>query len=135
MKKFLLPLLIIIAFVGGAGLVYFITVTRSAEVEKNETESLESIRPKSMRITDVGSNYFIVTWSTTKNISGFLKYGDTSNSISLIAQDVKGASTVRKHEVRVNNLLAGHKYYFWVMSDNIAFGKQGRALEVLTRVQ
>jgi len=32
----------------------------------------------------------------------------------------------------VYGLTPGKKYYFWVMSDDVAFGKNSRALEVLS---
>lgn len=98
----------------------------------SEIEGLEAIRPRNMRITDVRGDSFVVEWEVNSAVSGYVKYGDTSNSLTMIAQDIEGTALKRSHRVRVSNLSPGKKYYFWVMSDDVAFGRDGRALEALT---
>ncbi|MFH1547490.1 MAG: fibronectin type III domain-containing protein [bacterium] len=100
--------------------------------ENTNTEELETITPNNMQTSNVSSSSFTVTWETKENSAGFVKYGNTSNSLSLIAQDVNGTKPRTSHKVVVSGLSAGRKYYFFVMSENVAFGKEGRALEVLT---
>lgn len=109
-----------------------ISDTKSEEGSNQSTEALDQITPHDMRTSNVTSSSFTVTWTTKVKSTGFLKYGNTSNSISLIAQDVNGTEPRIDHKVVVSGLTAGKKYYFYVMSDGVAFGIDGRALEVLT---
>lgn len=122
--------LCVLGLVGFVG--YVIIFDQDRDVSSSEIDGLEEIRPQNMRISEVGSDYFVVEWKTENDVSGYVKYGETSTAISLIAQDIDGTAPTRNHVVRVSNLLPGSKYYFWVMSDDVAFGKDGRALEVLT---
>jgi hypothetical protein len=97
-----------------------------------DLSALDEIRPIDMKIEDVDSKSFRVVWKTKIETAGYIKYGNTSNSLSLIAQDVNGTDARKEHEVIVMDLSEGKKYYFYVMSDNVAFGRDGRPLEVLT---
>lgn len=131
--KYVLYALIAVVFLVGIALgVYMLVIRQDPTVIGGESEGLEVIRPRDMRIVEVEQDAFLVKWETKSAVSGYIKYGDTSNSITLMAQDVNGAVSSKNHEVRVSNLSPGKKYYFWVMSDDIAFGRNGRALEVLT---
>lgn len=116
----------------GVGGYYVYRQMAEAEVAGEEAVGLDEIRPRNMRIIDVRSDGFTVTWKVASSVSGYVQYGETSTSISRIAQDVAGAVGSIEHTVNVYNLEPGRKYYFWVMSDEVAFGKNGRALEVLT---
>lgn len=101
--------------------------------ERNtNTQELDAITPHKMRTSSITESSFTVTWETRDKTTGFVKYGNTSNSLSLIAQDVNGTDSVATHKVVVSGLTSGRKYYFYIMSDNVAFGKDGRPLEVLT---
>lgn len=131
MKK-VIPWIIILLIAVLAGIVYFAIFRSDIGVTGVDSEGIEEIRPVSMKITEVRKDSFVVEWQTRTSVVGYLKYGDTSNSISLIVQEVQGSEPVQKHKVRVGGLMPGRKYYFWVISDNIAFGRDSRALEVLT---
>lgn len=132
MKKFLLAsiMVVLLVAVGIAG--YIFIFRQDSSVAGSEAEGLEAIRPRNMRITEIAGTSFLVEWEVKSEVSGYLRYGDTSSSVSLIAQDLAGAVPAKKHSVRVTGLVPGKKYYFWVMSDEVAFGRNGRALEVLT---
>ncbi len=132
MKKYI-PWIIIVVLLGilGFGAYYFI-FRPDVSVEGVDGEGLEAIRPRNMQITEVRTDSFVVEWDTNAAVVGHIKYGDTSTSLPLIAQDSEGTEPRRKHRVVVDGLMPGRKYYFWVISDDIAFGKDNRALEVLT---
>ena len=132
MKQFFYVLLAIIVLAGICAAGYWFIVKNEVGVSGSEAEGLEGIRPRNMEISEVGRDYFIVEWEVANPVSGYVKYGDTSNAITLIAQDVEGVIPSYQHVVRVSGLTSGKKYYFWVMSDEVAFGRSGSALEVLT---
>ncbi|MDD3661754.1 MAG: hypothetical protein PHG63_01690, partial [Candidatus Dojkabacteria bacterium] len=111
---------------------YLVVYRQDLSVDSSASDGLDAIRPRNMRIVEVERDSFVVTWETQAAVSGYIKYGDTSNALTLLAQDVNGVEPAREHRVRVGSLAGGRKYYFWVMSDNTAFGINGRALEVLT---
>jgi hypothetical protein len=121
-------------FVTGIG-VYWVFFKEEPSALGTEGENLEAIRPRNMRITEVSARSFVVSWEVDSDVSGYVRYGDTSTSLSLIAQDDQGTVPAREHRVTVSGLSPGKKYYFWVMSDEVAFGRNGRALEVLTRAE
>lgn len=131
--KYVVVLVIGVLILAGIAFgVYWIVTEREVEVVGSEAEGLEAIRPRNMKITEVGPDFFVVEWDVGTSVSGYVKYGDTSSGVSLIAQDINGAVPAKRHTVRVSGLDTGKKYYFWVMSDEVAFGRNGRALEVLT---
>ena len=132
MKKILLAsiMVVLLLSLGVAG--YLLVFREDASVAGSEAEGLETIRPRNMRILEVTGTSFLVEWKVESDVSGYVRYGDTSSSISLIAQDIEGTVPSKKHSVRVTGLVPGKKYYFWVMSGDVAFGRNGRALEVLT---
>lgn len=132
MKKFLPWLALALILILSGLLIFKIYFEKENSVTGAADTELERIRPRNMRITEVGKDYFIVEWRTSTSTTGFIQYGDTSSTVNLIAQDISGTNSTKSHAVRVSGLVEGRKYYFWVMSDNIAFGKDGRALEVLT---
>lgn len=111
---------------------YFLIFRREDSSGDQDLSELEGIQPVNMKIEDVTGTSFKVIWETNSETSGYVKYGNTSNSLSLIAQDVNGTDVRKKHQVVLTGLSEGKKYYFYVMSDNVAFGRDGRPLEVLT---
>lgn len=132
MKKYIPWIIGGVIVIGGLLASYFL-IFREQDNESNEDLSqLEEIRPRDMKIEDVSSNSFRVNWETSTETAGYIKYGNTSNSLSLIAQDINGTDARTDHEILVTGLSEGKKYYFYVMSDNVAFGRDGRPLEVLT---
>lgn len=131
MKK-VIPWIILLLVGVLAGIVYFAIFRGDIGVADVDSEGIEEVRPVSMKITEVRKDSFVVEWQTRTSVVGYLKYGDTSNSVSLIVQEVQGSETTQKHKVIVGGLNPGRNYYFWVISDNVAFGRDGRALEVLT---
>ena len=134
MKRVFFLVIMLVVLASSFFAVYLWIIRPDPTVVSGEVEGLEAIRPRNMRIVETSSDYFVVEWEVDTSVSGYVKYGDTSNSLSLLAQDVEGAVPLKKHRVRVSNLTPGKKYYFWVMSDDVAFGRNGKALEVLTTV-
>ena len=130
--KYIITTLLLLGVLAGIGYaVYSVVLQSDSSVVSSEMEGLEAIRPRNMRITENTGNSFVVEWEVAKSVSGYVKYGDTSTSLGLLAQDINGTESSKVHRVRVGDLTPGKKYYFWVMSDDVAFGRDGRALEVL----
>lgn len=135
MKKYI-PWVIIAVLILSLGVsTYLIFFADKWSGSDSDADKLEQIRPRKMKIQDVTSSSFTVVWETDSKTTGFVKYGNTSNSLSLIEQDVNGTETRTNHRITIDDLVAGKKYYFYVMSDNVAFGTDGRPLEVLTTSQ
>ncbi len=135
MKKFIIIGISALVLVVSGYTLYWYLNKGDVEVVGSESsgqKNLESIRPRDMKIVETGKDYFIVEWETSSSVVGYVRYGDTSTSLQFMSQDVKGSVLLKHHRVRVGDLKPGRKYYFWVMSDGIAFGKNGRSLEVLT---
>jgi hypothetical protein len=132
MKKYIPWIIGIVLVISLAVTIYLLLRPNDMVEEDVSVEELEQITPDNMKIEDITSSSFSVTWETEVESTGFVKYGNTSNSLSLIAQDANGTEPRIKHKIEISGLVSGRKYYFYVMSENVAFGRDGRALEVLT---
>ena len=131
--KYIIGFVVAALLLVGTGYWVYTNVLESDHtVESSEVEDLEMIRPTNMRISEVTDTSFTVEWKTREAVSGYVKYGPTSSSINLMAQDERGTSPSKRHKVMVSGLSRGQKYYFIVMSDEIAFGRDGVPMEVLT---
>jgi len=132
MKKVIPWVVVVLLIAALAGVAYFAIFRNDIGVTGVDSDGIEDIRPINMKITNIRKDSFVVEWQTRTAVVGYLKYGDTSTSISLIVQEEQGSEPAKKHKARVGGLIPGRKYYFWVISDNVAFGRDSRALEVLT---
>ncbi len=132
MKKYIPWIIIGVIVIAGSIVSYLVFFSNGGSDSQDDLSELDAIRPVNMKIENVTSTSFTVEWRTESEATGFVKYGNTSNSLSLIAQDVNGTEPRTSHQTMVSGLTAGKKYYFYVMSENVAFGRDGRALEVLT---
>jgi len=84
--------------------------------------------PKEVKITNVTSNTFVVTWKTERPSSGmvkmFLSEEKLSNDVRDLQENSRGEYDT--HYVLVDGLLANETYYFWINSDGRFYGSDGK---------
>lgn len=95
-----------------------------------------SLRPQSVRLSNIGAHQFTVSWETQEETSGFIKYGPTS-SLSWVAlddRDQENGTTGRYflHHVTVTSLDPSQEYFFKIGSGQNLFDQEGRPYQVKT---
>lgn len=94
------------------------------------------ISPSQVKITNLTSNSFSVSWLTEKETNGFVKFGETS-SLEQTALDDRDQMTGKNesfvtHHVTVKNLKPKTHYLFKISSGGRFFDKEGQLYEVTT---
>lgn len=80
-------------------------------------------RPQQVRITNVTSNSFTVSWVTRQETEGLLKYGSGKTLDNRAGQDSQISSPSLVHSVQVGGLKPETTYNFQVGTGNGTFGK------------
>lgn len=95
--------------------------------------------PNQLKITNLSNSGAVISWLTEKDLSGFVKSGETDqllNQIFLDDRDSQGQTNAYKiHYVTLRNLKPATKYYFKISSGNQLFGDGGKPYEITTANQ
>lgn len=133
-KKIPIPIAFLFTILGLAGGVLLIKTGRSyftkAEGEKS---------PQQIKITNIESNSFIVSWITNTEASGKVAFGENSSTQN-IKNDIRdeGLAILNKyltHFVVLENLKPKTKYYFKIISDDKQYSQSGNPFEVTTALE
>ncbi len=89
--------------------------------------------PLNLQVQDVSSNSFVVEWQTSDKCLGFVKYGDTIDSINYIAINENNDVATKGHSVSVKDLKPSNVYYLVVSSDGAEYGLEGAPIVVNTK--
>lgn len=102
-------------------------------VEQRQTIKLfasADATPKNVRITNIDSSSFTVSWTTTKQSVGFVKWGSQKDSLPNKTSDEDSLNHVHSHTV--TNLLPSTTYYFILVSEDTMFDNNNIPWEVKT---
>jgi len=86
------------------------------------------VAPEEVRITNITSNTFVVTWKTGKPSSGMVKTFLSEEKLSSDVRDLQKNSRDEYyvHYVLVDGLLANETHYFWINSNGRFYGSDGK---------
>lgn len=131
-KKIPVPLGITV-FILALGLGIFSIRTSRRFLLKASTE----ITPREIKITDIGSNSFTVSWITQDKTSSLVYYGSEPSFLGSIAKDLRDKDldeprSFLTHYFVIENLTPQKKYYFQIFSDRKTYNNEGRPYEVST---
>lgn len=94
-----------------------------------------STTPAIVRIANISSSSFTVSFSTAAESIGSITYGESKNP-DILAKDDRDNEDITKphrlHYFTVNNLKPNTKYYFTLLSDNEAFDDNGEPYAIKT---
>ncbi|RLF49182.1 MAG: hypothetical protein DRN20_02785 [Thermoplasmata archaeon] len=79
------------------------------------------IMPHHVRVTDVMSYSFTVTWITDNDTNGYVLWGSSPTSLKNVTYDVKGQDFVGKTHICTVQLGIRQRYYFAIVSNNYVF--------------
>lgn len=104
-------------------------------IQAGPTES-----PKNVRITNLGTNTFSVSWTTDTPTTGFLKYSENPASVTTPAGDVRDqisgtAQAYTSHYVNVTGLAADTTYYFVIGSGPATYNDENKPFQIRTGPQ
>lgn len=66
-----------------------------------------------------------ISWSTKADCIGFVLYGNSSNSLDLVAVDLTNKAKSMNHEVVLEGILSAESYYFLINSGEKSYGSNG----------
>ncbi len=94
------------------------------------------ITPNQVKITNISSSSFTVSWITDKETSGFVQFGETPSLGQTFADDrdqVSGSTgNFQTHHVTLKNLKPKTIYFFKISSGGKIFDNSGKPYEVTT---
>ena len=95
--------------------------------------------PQQIKITNIDSNSFVVSWITDSQSSGKILYGENL-SVDEIKKDIrdegkKETGNYKTHYVLLDNLKTNTKYYFKISSVNKIYTQAGKPYEVTTALE
>lgn len=112
----LLGLAVLIAGIGLAVFVMNNTTSFQGEAAADD-------EPKNIRITNIGSNSFSISFVTDTDVLASVRYGTSETDLSQTA--VEGNDTQKSHLITLNNLSASSSYYFMIISGAHEYSDNG----------
>lgn len=96
--------------------------------------------PKNVRITNLGTNTFTISWTTDTPVTGFVKYSENPSKITSPAGDIRDqisgtAQAYTNHYVNITNLSENKTYYFLIGSGPQTYDDNGKPFQVSTTNQ
>lgn len=92
------------------------------------------LTPRDVRLSNITTNSFTVTWVTDSPTVGFLNWGETSN-LGNTQQTQTASSPTVVHTATIQGLTRGRTYYFAVNSNGAAFLNNGAPYSQITQSQ
>lgn len=136
MNKRIPTLLGILILIGGliAGVI-LVNMRQGLESKAGPTES-----PKNVKISNLGSTTFSVSWTTDIPLTGLIKYSEDPTKITTPAGDardqISGTSQgYTNHSVNVTGLGANKTYYFLIISGSGTYDDNGKPFQIRTTAQ
>lgn len=89
------------------------------------------LAPKNIRISNQTGSSLTISWTTDKQTSGFVSYGESQNSLGTVANDEMGDLSFT-HYVTLSPLKPQTTYYFKIISGGESFDNNGTPWTALT---
>ena len=96
--------------------------------------------PKNVKITNLATNTYSISWTTDTPVTGFVKYSENPGKITTPAGDIRdqvsgSAQSYTNHYVSVTGLKADTTYYFVIGSGPQTYNDDGKPFQVRTGPQ
>ncbi|OGM13826.1 hypothetical protein A3A76_04925 [Candidatus Woesebacteria bacterium RIFCSPLOWO2_01_FULL_39_23] len=84
--------------------------------------ALEEISPKNIRISNINDTSITISWTTTTDTQGFIRWGEKPDSLNKSAFDSVNSDLRQKsHYIKLNNLTQKRNYYYSINSNGYDF--------------
>lgn len=96
--------------------------------------------PKNVKISNLGSSTFSVSWTTDTPLTGLIKYSEDPAKINVPAGDVRDqisgtSQSYNSHTVNVSGLTANKTYYFLIVSGSGTYDDNGKPFQIRSTAQ
>ena len=91
-----------------------------------------SIAPKDIRTSNVDDSSATISWTTDKETSGFVVWGEDQGSVSTVEQESQEGESSFTHSVSLTGLTENKSYFYKINSDGQPFDNNGIAWEFTT---
>ncbi len=102
-------------------------------LRKGTGELFDDCVPINLQVRDISSTNFRVEWGTSEECLGFVKYGDSIDSVIHLSFNEEMKLATKRHSILVEDLRPSSVYYFVVVSDGTEYGFEGAPVVVNTR--
>src|SRR3989338_2620637 len=125
-------ILLVVGLVGGVVLV--------SKSQLLNIKAGPSAVPKNIKVANLGSTGFVVTWITDTPVIGLVKYSDNPAKLSLPAGDIRdqksgNTTAYTTHYVEIVSLKPSTTYYFEIGSGSKAYNDNGKPYQLKTWAQ
>lgn len=115
------------------GISFLVTILSSVMLFVKEANSIDLVGyikrdcvPYNVFVQKGEKEYSVeISWSTKADCIGFVLYGNSSNSLDLVAVDLKNKAKTTNHEVVLESILSSESYYFLINSGEKSYGSNG----------
>lgn len=130
-KRLPIPIAFLVGLVGLIGGILLVNNLRDLR-----SQASTEITPRQIKIANIGSSSFTVSWITQEKATGSIRFGETGNlderRNDLRDQNRGEQDKYLTHFVLVENLKPETKYYFKIISSGTSYDNSGKLFEVPT---
>ena len=133
MKEKKIPTIIgiIVLIIGLAAGVFLVTQGQNIFLKASP-----EIAPAQMSVTNISDTSLTISWTTQKETSGFIKYGETTSPDLTLADDrdqlTGQTGSFSTHYITLANLKPNTSYYYQIGSGGRSFDNEGKPYEAKT---
>ncbi len=84
-----------------------------------------SVSPKDIRVSNVSDASATISWTTDKETSGFINWGESQGSTGKIEKESETNQKFFTHTITITGLKPGTPYFYKINSDGVSFDNGG----------
>jgi hypothetical protein len=121
---------LVISSVFGFLLCCFSVVGMLIKIKEKESSVCQ---PFNIFVSKTGENSIDIQWETEGNCLGYVLYGEDVYEIERVAVNTDSLKKENNHSISISGLLTTTTYYFIVVSEDEAYGKNGKPISLLLK--
>jgi len=118
---------IVILLVGTFAGVFFLGMRQIFKVGADT-----SVAPQDIRTSNVSDNTATISWTTDKESTNFINWGESVNSLSKIEKETDDDKKFSTHSITISGLKPNTKYFYKINSEGESFDNKGIPWEFTT---
>jgi len=130
MKKGKIPTIIVLVILI-LGIIIGVFLVRNRQIFRLGASGEKA--PKDVRVTNVSESTLSVSWTTDSEITGFVKWGESKNSLGETTSAETGTANV--HSATMTGLKTKTSYFFTINSGGVDFDNNGVLWEAQTAAE
>jgi len=107
-----------------------IFLLNSAQIFKIGADA--SVAAKDIRVANISDTSVTISWTTDKETSGYLIWGNSQDSVNKIENEDASSQKYLNHSINLTGLTTKTKYFYKINSDGTTFDNSGIPWQVTT---